>query len=156
MNKNVITDIFIKEDVSLITLFNVPNKASILSDVFSAFSEKEINIDIISQTAPYKNLTNISFTIQNDTQIIEIEAIAKIKNRIDNLRTEINMNNCKITIYGEKMKEMHGVAANLFKILSEADIEVKLITTSEIEISILVDGHISNKAVETLKSYFGL
>jgi aspartokinase len=142
------------ENVVLVTLNNVPNTSDALAEIFEAIGEKQINIDMICQTAPYKYKINLSFTIdQNDLDKTWL-VMKKLKQNISELVTEINAGNSKITIYSERLKTESGIAARLFHCFRQHDWQVKLITTSDVEISILVDDDQEEAILEKLKAEF--
>lgn len=127
------------ENVVLITFNNVPNSSATLAAIFGAIGKANINVDMISQTAPYKDLINLSFTIdQNDLQSL-LHLAKDIKSDVQGLVTEIATGNSKVTLFSELLKTESGIAAKLFAILKDLDVNVKLITTSDVEISLLLD-----------------
>lgn len=152
--KNILSSLTITDDVTLITLANAPAESKSLAKLFDCLKDK-VNIDMVSMTPPYRGSVSISFTIMdNDLQ----KAIHLIKNSSDeelrNLRLDINSNNCKLSLFGEKMKHTPGVFAKSLSLLTEQEIEVKLITTSEVDISYLIYSMDQNLAVDALRHYF--
>ncbi|MBZ4646354.1 MAG: hypothetical protein PWR27_1824 [Petroclostridium sp.] len=156
MNQNAITNLTVMSDVSLITLDNIPNKIQVLSNIFTAIAGEGINIDMISQTAPYRGIVNVSFTLPDNDLVKAINVLGKFKKDIPQLRVEVNSNNSKISVYGEAMRDIPGVAAKLFTVLSANDIEIKLVTTSEVDISCLVYEKDVDRAVDAIKKEFNL
>lgn len=151
---NILSSLTITDDVTLITLANAPAQANVLAKLFESLKD-EVNIDMISMTPPYRGTVNISFTIMDrDLQ----KAIPLIKGSNDEelrkLRIDINSNNCKLSLFGEGMKETSGVFAKTMSLLTEQDIEIKLITTSEVDISYLIYSMDQNLAVDALRHYF--
>ena len=156
MNQKPITNLTVNRSVSLITLDSIPNKTSVLSSIFTTISEAGINIDMINQTAPYRGVVNVSFTLSDEDLAKAIIVLGQFKKKIPNLRVEVNSNNTKLSIYGEQMRNMPGVAAKLFTILSENKIDIKLVTTSEVDISCLIYEKDTTKAVEAIKKEFSI
>lgn len=142
------------ENVSLITLNNVANTSDALAKIFTELGDNQINIDMICQTAPYKNSINLSFTIDQSDMAKTLTAIGNLKNNMKNLATEINSGNCKVTIFSELLKTESGVAAKLFNALAENDLHIKLITTSDVEISLLVDDPAASDVINLLNDRF--
>ncbi|MDK2798506.1 MAG: hypothetical protein PWP27_617 [Clostridiales bacterium] len=156
MKNQPITSLSVMSDVTLITLNNIPNQISIIADIFTAIAKEDINIDMISQTVPYGRIVNISFTLSDNDLVKAINVLGKFKKDIPELTVEVNSNNNKISIYGEAMRETPGVAAQLFSILSENNIEIKLVTTSEVDISYLIYEKDVEKAINSIKKAFNL
>lgn len=134
-------------NVSLVTLNNIESSVHSLLKIFDIVSEEDICIDMISQTAPLNNSVNLSFTVDDSDTAKIISIIYKFKEVFSNLTTQILSNNVKILITSELMRTESGIASKVFKILSEENIPVSLITTSETEISLLV----SEEYSETVK-----
>ncbi|WP_105618388.1 ACT domain-containing protein [Vallitalea okinawensis] len=152
--KDVITNLTITPDVTLITLANAPSDAIIISKIFNALGEK-LNIDMISMTPPYKESISISFTIHDEDLNEAIKIINELKQKyIENLRLDVNSTNSKISLYGDAMKHTPGVFAKTLDLLSEEEIEIKLITTSEVDISYLIFASDETRVVDTILNYF--
>jgi len=156
LNEKVITSYSVTNSVALITMDNVPNNPKIISEVFSTIASHNINIDMITQSPSYKGIINISFTIPGDDLPKAIIALAKFKKTIPALRLDIDSSNTKICVSGEGMRSIPGVAANLFTVLSRIDIEIKLVTTSETDISYLISSTDEEPAIEAIKKEFGI
>ena len=134
-----ITEIAYLEDVALVTINNIPNTVAYVSRILNVISEKEITVDMICQTAPYKNKINLSFTIPEDRMGDVIACTAAFKSISPEINTDFNGNNIKVILTGAGMRNTHGVAAEVFQLFAENEIGVKLITTAETEISCLID-----------------
>lgn len=125
-------------NVSLVTLNNIESNVHSLLKIFEIVASENICIDMISQTAPLNNSVNLSFTVNDGDTAKIISIIYKFKEVFNNLTTQILSNNVKILISSDLMRTEPGIAAKVFKILSEENIPISLITTSETEISLLV------------------
>ncbi|MGE5473307.1 MAG: ACT domain-containing protein [Ignavibacteriales bacterium] len=154
MSEKVINNYTVTNGVSLITMDNIPNNMKIISEIFNAIAKQNINIDMITQSPCYKGILNISFTIPGDDMSKAIIALAKFKKDIPALRLDIDSNNTKICVSGEGMRTIPGVAANLFTVLSRVEIEIKLVTTSETEISYLVSSTDEESAIKSIKEEY--
>ena len=141
-----ITNIVFFEEVAIVTINNIPNKPLNIAAILNTLAADDISIDMISQTAPYKDKINLSFTLSQDDLGAVIAKTAAFKKLSPDINTDVNGNNTKILLKGEGMRVESGVAAALFTLLAEADIQVKLITTAETEISCLVDIRDAEKA----------
>ena len=134
-----ITQIDYLEDVALVTVNNIPNLTKNVSFILNEIASRGVTVDMICQTAPYKDKINLSFTVPQDSLADVIAATASFRSIAPDISTDLNGNNTKIILIGEGMRNTSGVAAEFFERLTEADISVKLITTGETEISCLVD-----------------
>ncbi|MDF2568012.1 MAG: amino acid-binding protein [Oscillospiraceae bacterium] len=133
-----ITKISAVEDVTLVTLEKVPAKSDFLFKIFNAVTNKQINVDMISQTASTGEYTTLSFTV-NDNQMADVLAIAnRAREKNNSIRPLVSSGNAKITIYGRQMPQCFGVASTVFEVLKAKNIDIILITTSDVDISILV------------------
>lgn len=135
---NAITKITACEDVALITLRNSPADMKFIAKVFKMISERGINVDMISQTAPLGGRISLSFTVSGEDLGSVLELFAKLRNDNPELKSDISSGNCKISVYGAAMSNTPGVAAETFNIIANLGVDVRLITTSEVDISILV------------------
>lgn len=156
MAGKAVTNISVTYNVALVTVDNLPNNISIISGIFNSIAQQRINIDMISQTPPYKGSISLSFTIPSDDLVKAIGALNKFKKDVPNLRIEVDADNTKISIYGEEMKNLPGVAAQLFTILADNGIEIKLVTTSEVDISYLIYEKDVDRAINAIKKEYGL
>ena len=154
MSNNSVTSINTVYNVALVTVDNLPNDMLLISNIFSKIASEKINIDMISQAPPYKGKINISFSLPAEDIVKVISLLNSFKNTIPNLRIEIDSDNTKISVFGEAMKNKPGVAAQLFMLLAVNEIEVKLITTSEVEISYLIYEKDIDKAISAIKQEF--
>lgn len=149
-----ITKITITEDIALITLRNSPADMAYIAHVFKVIAEKDINVDMISQTAPLGGKTNLSFTARDENLGDILETFATLRAEYPEIKADIYGGNCKISLYGEAMQAVSGVAAEVFKTIADLNVDISIITTSEVDISILIpkaDFHTVSEALE--KSY---
>lgn len=151
-----ITSITVTYNVALITVDNLPNKIKLISDIFNSIAQQKINIDMISQAPPYKGSINLSFSLPSEDLVKAITELNKFKKEVPNLLIEVDANNTKVSVFGEKMKDLPGVAAKLFTLLANNGIEVKLVTTSEVDISYLIYDKDVDRAIEAIKKEYGI
>jgi aspartokinase len=156
MDKHAVSNISTTYNVALVTVDNLPNNMKLISDIFNTIAQEKINVDMISQAPPYKGSINVSFSIPSDDITKAIGSLNKYKKDVPNLHVEVDADNTKISVYGEEMKNIPGVAARLFTILANLGIEVKLITTSEVDISYLISMNDVDKALDAIKSEYKL
>ena len=140
------------EDVA-ITVQDIANDINLLSNLFEALASRRINIDMISQTSPINEKVNISFTIPKEDLK---ECIGIVKNYVDKNCIKIDEDITKFSIVGMGMKTTSGVAARMFKLFSSNNIEVKMITTSEIRITCAIKQQDKLKAISLIAEDFKL
>ncbi|KRQ87363.1 Aspartokinase [Caloramator mitchellensis] len=148
-----ITGIAVSDSDVAITLRNIEFDTNLLSDIFEAVASKKINVDMISQTAPINDLVNISFTIPKDDLRECLSVIKPFYTKEDII---IDEDITKFSVVGIGMKTTSGVASKIFKIFKQNDIEVKMITTSEIRITCAIKQEDKLKAVNLVAREFGL
>lgn len=139
MDTSFITKTTIVENVTLITILEVPNEISKIAYIFSEIAKNEINIDMINQSTAYGGKLSLSFTVDSSLLQSVLTVIADLKKTIPSIKTDVSSGNVKIIFYGETMREHSGVAAAVLEKLSLQNIGSKLITSSEVDISVLVN-----------------
>ncbi|MEU2505028.1 aspartate kinase [Streptomyces roseolus] len=141
-----------------ITVVGVPDKPGEAAAIFRAVADAEINIDMIVQnvSAASTGLTDISFTLPKAEGRKAIDALEKAKTAIgfDSLRYDDQIG--KISLVGAGMKTNPGVTADFFRALSDAGVNIELISTSEIRISVVTRADDVNEAVTAVHTAFGL
>ncbi|MGA5452347.1 aspartate kinase [Streptomyces umbrinus] len=141
-----------------ITVVGVPDKPGEAAVIFRAIANAEINIDMIVQnvSAASTGLTDISFTLPKTEGHKAIDALERAKGAIgfDSLRYDDQIG--KISLVGAGMKTNPGVTASFFQALSDAGVNIELISTSEIRISVVTRQDDVNEAVRAVHSAFGL
>lgn len=153
--KDVITGISVTEDVTLVSLINVPGNTEFISDFFTEIAKNHINIDMITMSASQGAHVTVSFTAQDNSLTDILNVTGRFKTLSPKLRTDISSGNFKLSFYGEKMKDIPGIAASVFKLFTSSGIEIKLITTSEVDISCLFERVNFDLIMEILKSEYG-
>lgn len=145
-NKNI----SIKHDITLITLCEVPSDPCIISSIFESISAAGINVDMISQSAPHGSRIEISFTVDEVNFASVLTITNEFKKLYPDISALVSSENVKITVADEAMKSETGVAFRIFKAAALADTEIKLVTTSETEVSLLVDSYNEQTFVDKL------
>ena len=151
-----ITRMDVTNDVALVTLNKVPAGCEFTDRIFSALTEAKINVDMISQsplTGPYVSL---SFTADGNDIGKIMEVTAKIRETYPTVKPLVSNNNVKISLFGEKMPEYFGIAAGVFRVLAQAGAEVLPITTSLVDISVLVSAAAAEDVQDALKKAYDL
>lgn len=156
MSNNPVTSISTVYNVALVTVDNLPIDMLLISNIFSKIASEKINIDMISQSPPFKGKINISFSMPAENIVKVIGLLNNYKSAVPNIRIGIDSDSTKISVFGEAMKSIPGVAARLFMLLAVNAVEVKLITTSEVDISCLIYDKDTDKAITAIKQEFNI
>lgn len=134
-----VTQVSYLSHIALVTINNIPNTTENLARILGEISFRKVTVDMISRTAPNKDTFTLSFTVPQESLPEVIGATALFKKLGSGITTEVNGNNTKVILSGNGMRDTYGVAADLFRLLADNNISVKLITTAETEISFLID-----------------
>jgi aspartate kinase len=141
-----------------ITVVGVPDKPGEAAKIFRAIADNEINIDMVVQnvSAASTGLTDISFTLPKAEGRKAIDALEKTKSLVDFHSLRYDDQIAKISLVGAGMKTNPGVTAGFFEALSDAGVNIELISTSEIRISVVTRADEVQEAVRAVHSAFGL
>lgn len=150
MEGKVITGLTINDNVMMITVNNVLYKAKNIAVIFDKVAKHGINIDMISQTAPFEGYVNISFTCSTDDSYSMEAAANELQAEMPEIEVSKESSITKLSVVGIGMMRQSGVAAKVFNIFSDNNIEFKQVTTSEISISYTINSADKQKAVEAL------
>ncbi len=138
-------------------LSGIPDEPGIAAKVFEALATKNISVDMIIQSFARTNKTNdIAFTVTDVDLERTMEILEEVKNMLGASEILIDENIAKVSIVGAGMVDRPGIAANMFKTLADEDINIKMIATSEIKISCLVDKDKAKAAIKALHTAFEL
>ena len=148
-----VTGIATSDDDIAITIQNITNDINLTSNIFERIADKRINVDMISQTTPLNNMINISFTIPK-ADLNECLSLLKEFTSKENITIDEDIT--KFSIVGIGMKSTSGVAGSMFKIFAENNIQIKMITTSEIRITCAIKREDKLKAIEAMARKFDL
>lgn len=153
MESKPITGIATSNEDIAITLKDINSNVNIISNLFNSIAEEKINIDMISQTSPIDDKVNISFTIPKD-ELEECMEIIKVY--VNDTQITFDEDITKFSVVGIGMKTTSGVAARIFKLFSDNDIEVKMVTTSEIRITCAIKRSDELKAIKLVAKEFDI
>ena len=153
MEKMLIRGVTKDTDVARISVIGVPNTPGIAFKLFSKLAAKNINVDIILQSVGRGETKDIAFTISKAHGEEAVE-ILKGLDLLNGLDIVCDTNVAKVSVVGAGMETHPGVASTMFEALFEADINIQMIATSEIKISVLIDAADADKAVEAVHNAF--
>lgn len=143
-------------DEAKITILDVPDKPGMAAKIFTALSEKNINVDMIVQSASTKDTNDISFTIPKTELLKAVKVGEEVAKEIGAKGVISDDNVAKISIVGVGMRSHSGVAAKMFSALASKDINIDMISTSEIKISCIIRKDQAEEAVKVLHEVFEL
>ncbi len=157
MENELVSGIAYSKDEANLTLINILDKPGVATKIFSPLSESNINVDMIVQTGS-ENGNNINFTYTVSRKDLEqtILIMEENKNKIEFERIITNNSLAKVSIIGLGMRTHTGVANKMFSALASENINIHVISTSEIKISVLIDEKAIEKAINILHSAFEL
>ncbi len=145
--------IIVTENVSAVNFNNVPLYKTIMEDTLAAVAAADINIDMISMTAPMSERFGFGFTVSDDDMSRLLTVVKELKEKHD-ITAMINSGNRKIVIKTSEMETQAGFAAKVFALLNKIDAMILLITTSVDEISVLIRESDADAAVQGLEEMF--
>ncbi|HUP58714.1 MAG TPA: aspartate kinase, partial [Bdellovibrionota bacterium] len=138
------------------TLQNLPDQPGVAARVFGALSSAAVVVDVIVQDIPSNGRLTLSFTVGKGDFLKAREVLAKLQRDFIELSVVEEQNLAKVSIVGVGMQHHPGVASRMFALLGEEKINIKLITTSEIKVSCMIDEAHVKRAVECLHRGFEL
>jgi len=153
MESKPVTGIATNDDDVAVTLKNIPKDVNILSTIFEAIGSKRVNIDMISQSSPVDGMVSVSFTIPKESLKDSLKIINKLT--VDT-KVIVDEDITKFSMVGLGMKTTSGVAARMFRVFSKNNIEIKMITTSEIRITCAIKTEDKSKAIQVVAKEFNL
>ena len=154
MEKTAVSSVAKDKDIARIALVGVPNEVGTSFKVFSLLAQNHINVDIILQGVGHEEGKDICFTVAEWDLKKAAELLASHKDELRFTRLETNADIAKVSVVGSGMINNPGVAAKLFEALYDAHININMISTSEIKISVLVDKKDADRAVQAVHDKF--
>ena len=152
-----ISGIAYSPDEAKLTIQGLPDRPGIAANVFGQLADQHVNVDMIVQSASSETKrTDITFSVSRDHLAQAIEIIEKNKEDLGFEGIDANENVTKISVVGMAMRSQPGVARAMFETLAEKGINLEVISTSEIKISVLIASEYTELAVRSLHTAFGL
>jgi len=157
MESQVVTGIAFSKDEAQISVRQIEDKPGIAAAIFGPLADASINVDMIVQNVSEDGkYTDLTFTVPASEYTRAKDTIAKAKDKIGYKAMDSATDVAKVSVIGIGMRSHAGVAAQAFKALSERNINIRAITTSEIKFSLLIDAAYTELAVRTLHTLYGL
>lgn len=154
MEEVLVSGVALDKNQARVDLRGVADRPGIASDIFKALSSQQVNVDMIVQTISKNGETSLDFTVPQS----ELEGVKTIMEDFSDSIKEIEYNDeiVKVSIVGVGMKNHSGIAATAFETLANENINIQMISTSEIKISMVIDKKYGELAVRALHSAYGL
>lgn len=158
VESNVVSGVAYSRDEAKMTLLSVADRPGIASAIFSPLAEAGVNVDMIVQNISEEGRTDITFSLPTDQVGRAQKAIEAATERGEFRFGTLDVDEAvaKVSVVGIGMRSHAGVAAKMFEALSNEGINIKVITTSEIKVSVLIDRKYMELAVQALHDVFGL
>ncbi len=157
VESQVVTGIAFSRDEAQISVRHIEDKPGVAAAIFGPLADANINVDMIVQNvSPDGKTTDLTFTVPATDYARATSTIEKARDKIGYKSMDSATDLAKVSVIGIGMRSHAGVAAQAFKALSERNINIRAITTSEIKFSLLIDTAYTELAVRTLHTLYGL
>ena len=154
MEKMHVSGVAKDKNVARLALVGLPNTPGIAFKVFSLLARKSINVDIILQSIGRDGTKDISFTVNKGDMRAAKDVLEENSDALGFDHIDVSDNIAKVSIVGAGMINNPGVAALMFEALYNANININMISTSEIKVSVLVDINEADRAVQVIHDHF--
>ena len=157
MEQAVISGIAFNRDEAKITVMGVPDRPGIAYAILGPIGEANIEVDMIIQNASVNGTTDLSFTVHRDDYQKALDVLRRqVKDHIKAVDISGDNKICKVSMVGVGMRTHAGIASQMFRTLAEEGINIQMISTSEIKISVVIDEKYMELAVRALHKTFAL
>ena len=156
VEKETVSGIAYSRDEAKITVRRVPDRPGIAATIFGAMSESNVNVDMIVQNISADGTTDMTFTVGKADLPRARAGLAAIKTQINDAELLEDQDVAKISVVGVGMRSHAGVANTMFRALADKAINIQVISTSEIKVSVLIAAEYTELAVRALHTAYGL
>lgn len=156
MERPVISGIAFVRDEAKLTLTGVPDRPGIAYQILGPIADAGIDVDMIIQNAPRDGSTDLSFTVARADLARAVKVLEGVQAHVGARSIESDDTMCKVSVVGVGMRSHPGVAAKMFRTLAEEGINIQMITSSEIRISVAIEEKHLERAVRALHKAYGL
>jgi aspartate kinase len=156
MEDVVVSGITLSDAEAKIALRHVPDRPGIAMQVFGAIAEANVNVDMIVQNTSADGKTDLTFTMPVGDLDAALRVIEKLKDKVGFTKIDTDREIAKVSIVGVGMRSHAGVAAKMFELLAKSSVNIQMISTSEIKVSVVVAKDQGKAAVKILHDGFGL
>lgn len=152
----VVRGVAFEDEITRVSVLGLSNSLSSLSTIFTTLAKNHLNVDIIIQSRTNKNTTDLSFSVHTKDLEDTLQVLRENQAILNFEEVQYESKLAKVSIVGSGMVSNPGVAAKMFEVLSEKNIEVKMVSTSEIKVSTVIEEGKMLAAVEALHLAFEL
>ena len=156
MEQAIISGIAFNKDEAQLTIRGVPDQPGIASLILGPIAKNNIDVDMIVQNVGADGLANFTFTVPRNNYNEAFKSLEESSNKLKAKKVEGNNKIVKISMVGVGMRTHAGIASKMFSVLAENNINISMISTSEIKISVVTNEENLSLAVNVLHSAFGL
>ena len=156
MEAPVIAGIAFNRDEAKLTVVGVPDNPGIAYRILGPVGEANIEVDVILQNSRGENSTDFTFTVARSDMETAAEVLAPVVAELGAGEVLTDDHIAKVSVVGVGMRSHSGVAATMFKALADVGVNIQMISTSEIKISVIIEEKFLELAVRSLHSAFGL
>ncbi|MGH1439776.1 MAG: aspartate kinase [Cellvibrionaceae bacterium] len=156
MEQPVVSGIAFNRDEAKVTVQGIPDTPGVASKILAPVGDANIEVDVIVQNVAADNTTDLTFTVNRSDMSKAQTVLEKVAADLGAQKIVTDDSIAKVSIVGVGMRSHAGVAANMFKTLADENINIQMITTSEIKISVIVEERYLELAVRSLHTAFGL
>ncbi len=154
MEEVLVSGIALDRNQARVSLREVSDRPGVAAEIFTKLAESQINVDMIIQNASTDGTTNLGFTVPQSELEAAKQVIASFDHDIGSVDFDENI--CKVSVVGVGMKSHSGVASTAFTALADANINIEMISTSEIKVSMVIDEKYGELAVRVLHEAYEL
>ena len=156
MEEALVSGVALNDDEAKITIFGVPDQPGIAAKIFKILADEKVNVDMIIQNKTQTKMTDISFTVFKSELDTALKAVERARKVVHASHSTCDKNIAKVSVVGVGMKSHSGVASSMFNALAKRRINIEMISTSEIKISVVVHAEKGKEAVRVIHQAFGL
>jgi aspartate kinase len=156
MEQAIISGIAFSRDEAKITILGVPDRPGIAYQILGPVGDANVDVDMIVQNVGHDGLTDFSFTVQRGDYQKTLKTLEPVVKHIQARGIDSGDKIAKVSIVGVGMRSHAGIASTAFRTLAEEGINIEMISTSEIKISVVIDEKYTELAVRVLHKAFGL
>lgn len=156
MEHRMVTGVSYNKNEAKISIRDVPDEPGVAGKIFGPISDANINVDMIVQNISSAGKTDLTFTVPHSELKEALKIIEKVSKQIGAKKVEASEDIAKVSVIGIGMRSHAGIASKMFTALAGENINVQMISTSEIKISVIIDAKYTELAVRVLHDIFEL
>ena len=154
MEEVLVSGIALDKNQARVSLREVSDRPGVAAEIFSRLADAQINVDMIIQNASTDGTTNLGFTVPQ-SELESVQGLISAFNS-DIGSADFDENICKVSVVGVGMRSHSGIASSAFSAMADASINIEMISTSEIKVSMIVDEKFGELAVRVLHEAYRL